>query len=58
MESDSEREKSFTKLRADIKARNFHRMFHVADIHKAAEELRMEHKGSHDPMYTSSRKNK
>lgn len=34
------------------------RGFHNADIHKAAEELRMEHKGSCDPMYPNSKKNK
>jgi hypothetical protein len=28
------------------------------DMHKAAEELRMEGKGSKDPMYHSSHKNK
>ena len=34
------------------------RGFHHSDIHKAAEELRMEGKGSEDPMYESSKKNK
>lgn len=58
MESDSEREKSFAKLRADIKAANFHRMFHTADLHKAVTESHMEDKMSHDPMYSNSKKNK
>lgn len=34
------------------------RGFHREDMHKAAEELRMEGEGSHDPMYESSKKNK
>ena len=34
------------------------RGFHHSDIHKAAEELRMEGKGSEDPMYPDSKKNK
>lgn len=38
--------------------RHSDRGFHHSDIHKAAEELRMEHKGSHDPVYESSKKNK
>lgn len=29
-----------------------------SDIHKIAEELRMEGKGSHDPCYENSKKNK
>lgn len=33
------------------------RGFHAADMHKAAEELRMEGKGSHDPMYQDPHKN-
>ena len=32
--------------------------FSGADVHKAAEELRMEGKGSEDPMYENSKKNK
>ncbi len=34
------------------------RGFHHSDIHKAAEELRIEGKGSHDPNYENSKKNK
>lgn len=34
------------------------RGFHHSDIHKAAEELRMEGKGSIDPHYEDSKKNK
>lgn len=34
------------------------RGFHSSDVHKAAQELRMEGKGSHDPHYTDSKKNK
>lgn len=34
------------------------RGFHSSDIHKAAEELRMEGKGSHDPHYDNPKKNK
>lgn len=34
------------------------RGFHHADAMKAAEELRMEGKGSHDPHYENSKKNK
>jgi hypothetical protein len=30
----------------------------MSEIHKAAEELRMEGKGSHDPVYENSKKNK
>lgn len=34
------------------------RGFHHSDAVKAAEELRMEGKGSHDPHYENSKKNK
>ncbi len=34
------------------------RGFHHSDIHKAAEEMRMEGKGSHDPKYSDKHKNK
>lgn len=34
------------------------RGFHSSDIHKAAEELRMEGKGNQDPHYSNSKKNK
>lgn len=34
------------------------RGFHASDVHKAAEELRLEGKGSHDPVYHDSKKNR
>lgn len=34
------------------------RGFHHSDAHRIAEELRHEGKGSHDPMYNNSKKNK
>lgn len=34
------------------------RGFHHSDAMKAADELRMEGKGSHDPIYENSKKNK
>lgn len=46
----------------ELKKKLFHpsgdRGFHHSDIHKAAEELRMEGKGSEDPHYEDSKKNK
>lgn len=41
-----------------FKGFNKDRGFHSSDIHKAAEELRHEGKGSHDPVYGNSKKNK
>jgi hypothetical protein len=54
----------FTKMSEEEKepVKKFHpsgdRGFHHSDICKAAEELRMEGKGSHDPIYENSKKNK
>lgn len=46
------------ELRKKAAMRRTFRGFHHSDIHKAAEELRMEGKGSHDPHYEDSKKNK
>lgn len=45
-------------IKHPFKGFNKDRGFHSSDIHKAAEELRLEHKGSFDPMYEDPKKNK
>jgi hypothetical protein len=54
IEMDEDMERTLRKER--ILGRD--RGFHHSDAVKAAEELRMEGKGSHDPMYPHSKKNK
>lgn len=46
------------KKEAYYKATMAHKIAMHHSMHKAAEELRMEHKGSHDPVYENSKKNK
>lgn len=51
-----QRLKGDSKIRSEFLRGHKDRVSHK-DMHKAAEELRMEGKGSHDPMYPDSKKN-
>lgn len=51
-----ESKERFKKTNAEFLRGHKDRVSHK-DMHKAAEELRMEGKGSHDPMYPDSKKN-